>query len=142
MNRRRTDINGERVTCTVAGIQTELRFDYEHMPAEPAAGYLTDGYVIGIMLAPLTTELLRAICDSEEDCITVNIDGRDVPIGTSLDRLRIGRGMWELESEALESVLAEWMWQKDADEKSKAFSLHDEIDTLNRTWMRANGVGV
>lgn len=144
MNRRRTDINGEAVTCTVAGIQTELRFDYEHQPDEPAAG-LREGYVIGLMVVQLTQEMWMAIGDAFGDCVEFRIDGASVPVSVSLDSITIGRGSWEVRSDALEQVLAEWLWQQESNRMEAAmepFSLRDDLIAIQRVWMRANGVGV
>lgn len=143
MNRRRTDSATTAVTCTVAGIQTELKFDFEHQPAEPDAGYMTDGYVIGLMFIQLDDdgEILQAMLDAVGDCITLRIDGRDVPVSVTVKDLTIGHGFWEVRSPSVEIVLAEWLWQEDANEKAKAFNLRDELGAFNRVWLRAYGVG-
>lgn len=136
MNRRRTDFHGKRVSCAVNGYPTEIHFDFEHQPYEPAA-CLSEGYIIGLMFVRLTNRIFGALHQVFGDCVTIHVAGVDVPVSVHLDTIIIGRGQWEVRSEALESVLADHLSELDASNRQDQ---QDQIAEARRDYLAENWI--
>lgn len=121
MNRRRTDFAGTEVECTVSRdhLPTVIKFDHEHMPAEPEAGYMSDSWTIGDMFLRLTPEIFLAIDRLLGDCISLHVDGHAITLGCELEDLEFCRGYWRLRSSDLEDALAMHMSDLDRERREE-----------------------
>ena len=113
MHKRRTDYATTVISCAVEEVPTEIRFDWEHQPEELGAG-LREGFVVNTTVVQLNHDILQAIANSADECVTLHVNGQAIPISAAFDRLRFGRGLWEVESPTLDNVLAEWLWEEQA----------------------------
>lgn len=110
MNRRHTDFAGTEVDCTVAGLPTVIKFDWEHQPAEPQAGFWTDGYAVDeFQFIRLTRPIFRALRFALDTELTVRVHGHSVVVSCELDDLEFSRGYWRVRSSGLQDALAMYL---------------------------------
>lgn len=153
MNRRRTDRPrdiDETVSVSIEGIPAELRILAER----------DEGLAIVCLMVRMTRALwnqLGVAPDCGDDEVYLSWRGREFVLNAELDRLYITRGWWELHrAHELEDAAIQYLCELDASERQAYLdaaaeaaqdlraerSLGDDINAMNRAWLRANGVGV
>lgn len=124
MNRRRTDFAGTEIACTVSrdNWPTVIKFDWEHMPAEPEAGYMSDSWTICDMWVRLTPEIFAAIQRLLGDCISLRVHGHAITLGCEIEDLEFCRGYWRVRSSDLEDALAMHMSDLDRERREEMYT--------------------